>query len=75
MSMTKKEAMAFAISTGKPIRHQTFSKGEYVIYVGGELRDEEGIILPKNEFWSIRSGGIWENNWSEYMIHKQIKWG
>lgn len=48
--MTKKEAMAFAISTGKPIRHQTFSKDEYVIYIGGELRDEEGIILPQNEF-------------------------
>ena len=39
MSMTKKEAMAFAISTGKPIRHQTFSKDEYVIYVGKELHD------------------------------------
>lgn len=53
--------MAFAISTGKPIRHQTFSKGEYVIYVGKELHDEEGIILPQNEFWSIRSDGIWED--------------
>ena len=41
MSMTKKEAMAFAISTGKPIRHQTFSKDEYVIYVGKELHDED----------------------------------
>lgn len=68
--MTKKEAMAFAISTGKPIRHQTFSKGEYVIYVGSELRDEEGIILPQNEFWSIRSGGIWEDGWQEYKINK-----
>ena len=48
--MTKKEAMAFAISTGKPIRHQTFSNGEYVIYVGKELHDEEGIILPQIEF-------------------------
>ena len=58
MSMTKKEAMAFAISTGKPIRHQTFSKDEYV------------IILPQNEFWSIRSGGIWEDGWQEYKINK-----
>ena len=70
MSMTKKEAMAFAISTGKPIRHQTFSKDEYVIYVGQELHDEEGIILPQNEFWSIRSGGIWESGWQEYTINK-----
>lgn len=70
MSMTKKEAMAFAISTGKPIRHQTFSKDEYVIYIGKELHDEEGIILPQNEFWSIRSGGIWESGWQEHKIYK-----
>lgn len=68
--MTKKEAMAFAISTGKPIRHQNFSKGEYVIYVGKELHDEEEIILPQNEFWNIRSGGIWEDGWQEYKINK-----
>lgn len=56
--MTKQEAMAFAISIGKPIRHNSFSKGEFVQYKGKELVDEEGIILPQQEFWAIRSGGF-----------------
>ena len=30
--MTRKEAMAFAISVGKPIRHNSFSKDEFVPY-------------------------------------------
>ena len=64
--MTKQEAMAFAISAGKPIRHNSFSKGEFVRYKGKELVDEEGTILPQQEFWAIRSGGSWENGWEEY---------
>lgn len=61
--MTKQEAMAFAISVGKPIRHNSFSKGEFVRYKGKELVDEEGTILSQQEFWSIRSGGSWEDGW------------
>lgn len=64
--MNKKEAMSFAISTGKPIRHSSFSKGEFVRYKGNELVDEEGTILLHQEFWTIRSGGLWENGWEEY---------
>lgn len=44
--------MAFAISVGKPIRHNSFSKGEFVRYEGKELVDEEGTILPQQEFWA-----------------------
>ena len=58
--------MAFAISTGKPIRHNSFSEDEFVQYKNRELVDEEGIILPQQEFWAIRSGGSWENGWGEY---------
>ena len=47
--MNRKEAMAFAISVGKPIRHNSFSKGEFVQYKGKELVDEEGTILPQHE--------------------------
>lgn len=64
--MNRSKAMSFAISTGKPIRHNSFSKGEFVQYKGKELVDEEGIILPQQEFWTIRSGGSWENGWGEY---------
>lgn len=38
--MTKQEAMAFAISVGNPIRHKSFSKGEFVRYEVKELVDE-----------------------------------
>lgn len=65
-NMTKQEAMAFAISVGKPIKHNSFSKGEFVRYKGKELVDEEGTILPQQEFWAIRSGGSWERGWEEY---------
>lgn len=64
--MNKKEAISFAISTGKPIRHSSFSKGEFVQYKGKELVDEEETILPHQEFWTIRSGDSWENGWQEY---------
>ena len=65
-NMNKQEAMSFAISAGKPIRHNPFSKGEFVQYKGKELVDEEGTILPQQEFWAIRSGGSWESGWEEY---------
>lgn len=71
--MTRSEAMAFAISTGKAIRHKYFGKGEFVHYVGNKLFDEDGNELSINEFWNIRSGGYWENDWkimmSRIVIH------
>ena len=63
--MTKKEAIAFAISTGIPITHTTFGSEEYVRYEGNDLIDEDGLVLPTWEFWGIRSGGIWESGWTE----------
>lgn len=35
--------MSFAISTGKPIRHSSFSRGEFVQYKGKELVDNGSI--------------------------------
>lgn len=48
------------------VKKSALSKGEFVQYKGKELVDEEGTILPKQEFWAIRSGGSWENGWEEY---------
>ena len=47
-------------------RMKKVAKGEFVQYKGKELVDEEGTILPQQEFWAIRSGGSWENGWEEY---------
>lgn len=55
--MTRKEAISFAISTRKPIRHSTFGKNEYVKFYAGTfgdetwMLDEEGAFLPYDEFW------------------------
>ena len=71
--MTRKEAIEYAISTRNPIKHVFFGKDEYVRFDEEEkcLIDESGTMLPYDEFWSIRSGGYWENGWSEYKIIKQ----
>lgn len=72
--MTRKEAISFAISTRKPIRHSMFGKNEYVKFYTGDfgdetwMIDEEGTFLPYDEFWAIRSGDFWEDGWSEFQI-------
>ena len=72
--MTRKEAISFAISTRKPIRHSMFGKNEYVKFYAGTfgdetwMLDEEGAFLPYDEFWAIRSGDLWEDGWSEFQI-------
>lgn len=72
--MTRKEAISFAISTRKPIRHSTFGKNEYVKFYTGTfgdetwMIDEEGTFLPYDEFWGIRSGDFWEDGWSEFVF-------
>ena len=69
--MTRKEAISFAISPRKPIRHSMFGKNEYVKFYAGDfgdetwMIDEEGTFLPYDEFWAIRSGDFWEDGWSE----------
>ena len=65
--MTRKEAIAFAISTRKPITHRYFSDDEFVYYDDkGNLRDESGYFLPNDEFWGMRTGDYWETDWREY---------
>ena len=74
--MTRKEAISFAISTRKPIRHSMFGKNEYVKFYAGDfgdetwMIDEEGTFLSYDEFWAIRSGDFWEEGWSEFQILK-----
>ena len=72
--MTRKEAISFAISTRKPIRHSTFGKNEYVKFYTGTfgdetwMIDEEGTFLPYDEFWAIRSGDFWADGWNEFVF-------
>ena len=61
--MTRQEAIAYMLSTHKPISHRLFGKGEFVQYDGMDLTDESNTYLPYDEFWYIRSGGVWEDGW------------
>ena len=48
--MTRKEAISFAISTRKPIRHSTFGKNEYVKFYAGTFGDETWMIDEEGSF-------------------------
>ena len=54
--MTRQEAIAYMLSTHKPIAHELFGKEEFVRYDGMNLKDESNLCLPYGEFWAIRSG-------------------
>lgn len=65
--MTKSQAIVFSMCTHKPITHYYFGDDEFVKYdEKGNLVDESGYILPKDEFWSLRTGQAWEDGWKEY---------
>ena len=61
--MTRQEAIAYMLSTHKPIAHKLFGKEEFVRYDGMSLKDESNLCLPYGEFWAIRSRGVWEDGW------------
>ena len=44
--MTRKEAIAYMLSTHKPIAHELFGKEEFVRYDGMNLKDESNLCLP-----------------------------
>jgi len=63
--MTREEAISICRS-GKKITHEYFSDDEFVEYSGGQFFTEDGYPMGQlwNEFWTIRTGGCWENGWS-----------
>lgn len=48
--MTRQEAIAYMLSTHKPIAHKLFGKEEFVRYDGMDLKDESNLCLPYGEF-------------------------
>ena len=59
----KRRSNGFRYQRRKADKTNSFSKGEFVQYKGKELVDEEGTILPQQEFWAIRSCSSCENGW------------
>lgn len=60
--MDKQTALAYA-KQGKKITHRFFEDGEYLQIKDGQLQMEEGYPVS-HEFWQLRSGQEWEQDWS-----------
>ncbi len=69
--MTQNKAIRFAISTSQPITHANFSKRQFVRYRGQDLIDENGSVLKQLEFWTLKKGESWEDNWEP--LYNQAK--
>jgi len=65
--MTKKEAIVLCRS-GQKITHGYFSDDEFVEYKDGQFVTEDGCRMGRihDKFWTIRTGGFWEDNWCIY---------
>ena len=66
-NLSREDIMDLA-ECGYKIAHKSFSSDEYVFYDGKVYRDEAGYNMGNKfgEFWTIRSGGDWENDWRIY---------
>lgn len=61
--LTRDEAYK-AIQEGKKVKHNSFTRREFIHFKDGAIRDEDGYNF--NEGWLIRCGGVWESGWSIY---------
>lgn len=68
--MTKQEVIKYLNENfNKPVAHVHFLRDEYIFKDdNGDLIDECGNVLDEKEFWEIRSGQYWEENWKVYRI-------
>ena len=62
--MTKEEAINAMEQGGYKVAHRFFSEGEYIWSADEEyFIDEEGLWLPKKDFWECRTKQEWETGW------------
>lgn len=62
--MTLSEALQKA-TDGFKITHRSFEEGEYLHEIDGVLHSEDGFEITE-EFWSLRKGSYWENDWEVF---------
>mgnify|MGYP001130664977 CR=1 FL=1 len=67
--MNKTQAI-HSLERGYAITHKSFEDNTFVQKMGETLIDEDGQHLPEDEFWEIRTGGNWENNWRIHTTSK-----
>ena len=62
--MTKEAAINAMEQGGYKVAHRFFSEGEYIWSADEDyFMDEEGLWLPKKDFWGCRQGKEWETGW------------
>lgn len=64
-TMTKEAAINAMEQGGYKVAHRFFSEGEYIWSSNEDdyIIDEEGLLLPKKDFWEYRQGKEWETGW------------
>ena len=63
-TMTKEAAINAMEQGGYKVAHSFFSEGEYIWSADEDyFIDEEGLWLPKKNFWACRQGKQWETGW------------
>lgn len=63
-NLTKEKAIDL-MKLGAKIVHPTFYSGEYIIMIGDETIDENGMTL--HDFWEIRNTPVFETGWSVFV--------
>ena len=62
--MSKEAAIIAMEQGGYKVTHRFFSEGEYIWSADEDyFIDEEGLCLPKKDFWACRQGKEWETGW------------
>lgn len=63
-TMTKEAAIEAMEQGGYKVAHRFFGNGEYIAACDDEYYfDEEGLMLPKKDFWDCRTKHEWETGW------------
>lgn len=67
--MTKQEAILM-MENGNKVKHYLFESEEYIYMKNGKIHDENDYLLEVRDannrlidFWSDRTGEVWEDGW------------
>lgn len=60
--MNKRQAIE-AIYAGKKLTHRLFTPKEWVRMEKDNLVSEDGYLLSFSEFWRLRTGDSWNEDW------------
>jgi hypothetical protein len=59
-----KDTAVDMLREGHKLRHRLFESEEWIQEQGDYLKTEDGALVSKNGFWSIRTTAEWNKDWS-----------